>query len=57
MPTSQPQQDNNALNEEWREVYNECFYKGIINKEKIAAILHKSNMVDFKILDKEQENG
>lgn len=50
------EQEKEIYEDQWREVYNECFYKGIINKEKIVSIMHKLNMVDIKII-KEKENG
>jgi hypothetical protein len=35
---------------QWREVYNECFFQGIVNKEKLASIMHNLNIIDTKII-------
>lgn len=45
------QQEKEIYENQWREVYNECFFQGIVNKEKIASIMHNLNIVDTKIIE------
>jgi hypothetical protein len=45
------QQEKEIYEQQWREVYDECFYQGIVNKEKIASIMHNLNVIDTKIIE------
>jgi hypothetical protein len=45
------EQEKEIYENQWREVYNECFFKGIVNKEKLASIMHNLNIIDTKIIE------
>lgn len=49
-------QEKEIYEESWREVYNECFFMAIVDRQKIGHIMHCLNVVDKKII-KEKENG
>lgn len=45
------QQEKEIYEKQWSEVCNECFFKGIVNKEKIVSVMHNLNIVDTKIIE------
>jgi hypothetical protein len=45
------EQEKEIYEAQWREVYDECFYQGIVNKEKLASIMHNLNIIDTKIIE------
>jgi hypothetical protein len=44
------EQEKEIYEAQWREVYDECFYQGIVNKEKLASIIHSLNMAEAEII-------
>lgn len=51
------EQEKEIYENEWREVYNDCFLRCAIDKEKISCIMYKLNVVDQKLMNERKENG
>ncbi len=49
------QQEKDIYDESWREVYNECFFMGIVDRQKIGHVMHRLNMIDERILTKKHQ--
>lgn len=48
-------QEKNFYENQWNEVFNECMFLGIINKEKIVSAMHNLNIIDIKIIEERNE--